>query len=82
MVAGAERARLVGVNEIGLQRRGFTPDAINAIKAATRTIFFSRLSREEALKKVEDELGAFPEVRRLVDFIRNSERGVVGRERE
>ena len=82
MVAGAERARLVGINEIGLQRRGFTPEAINAIKSATRTIFFSRLSREDALNKVTDELGGFAEVRRLVDFIRNSERGVVGRERE
>ena len=82
MVAGSERARLVGVNEIGLQRRGFTAETINAIKAATRTIFFSKLSREDALAKVLGEFGEFPEIRRLVDFIANSERGVVGRERE
>ena len=82
MVAGAERARLAGINEVGLKRRGFDADTINAIKSATRTIFFSKLSREEALKKVTDDLGNFPEVRRLVDFIANSERGVVGRERE
>jgi UDP-N-acetylglucosamine acyltransferase len=80
MVAG-DRARLVGVNEIGLQRRGFTPDTIAAIKAATRTLFYSKLLREDAVKKVLDEYGQLPEVRRLVDFINNSTRGVVGRER-
>ncbi len=82
MVAGAERARLVGINEIGLQRRGFTPETISALKAAMRTIFYSKLLREEALQKVLDELGSIPEVRRLVEFIAASERGVVGRERE
>ena len=82
MVAGAERARLVGINEIGLQRRGFAPETIKALKSATRTIFYSRLPREDALKKVLDQLGGFPEVRRLVDFIASSERGVVRRERE
>ncbi len=82
MVAGTERARLVGINEIGLQRRGFTPETISALKAAMRTIFYSKLLREEALQKVLDELGSTPEVRRLVEFIAASERGVVGRERE
>jgi UDP-N-acetylglucosamine acyltransferase len=82
MVAGAERARLAGINEIGLQRRGFSAEQISAIKSATRTIFYSTLKREDALKKVIDELGQFPEVHRLVDFIANSKRGVVGRERE
>jgi UDP-N-acetylglucosamine acyltransferase len=82
MVAGAERARLAGINEIGLQRRGFSSEQISAIKSATRTIFYSTLKREDALKKVIDELGQFPEVRLIVDFIENSKRGVVGRERD
>jgi UDP-N-acetylglucosamine acyltransferase len=81
MVAG-DRARLVGINEIGLQRRGFTTETIAAIKAATRTLFYSKLLREAAVKKVLDEYGQLPEVRRLVDFINSSTRGVVGRERE
>jgi UDP-N-acetylglucosamine acyltransferase len=81
MVAG-DRARLVGINEIGLQRRGFKPETISAIKSATRTLFYSKLLREEAVKKVLDEHRGVPEVERLVNFIVNSERGVVGRERE
>ena len=81
MVAG-DRARLAGVNEIGLQRRGFSAEKILAIKAATRTLFFSKLLREEAIEKALEENGSHSEVRQLVDFINNSKRGVVGRERD
>ena len=81
MVAG-DRARLAGVNEIGLQRRGFSAEKIAAIKAATRTLFFSKLLREDAIAKTLKDYGDHAEVRRLVDFIVNSKRGVVGRERE
>ena len=55
---------------------------MNALKAALRVIFYSKLLREDALKKVLVEYGSIPEVRRLADFIANSERGVVGRERD
>jgi UDP-N-acetylglucosamine acyltransferase len=82
MAAGAERARMVGVNEVGLQRRGFPAETIAALKAAMRTIFYSKLLRDDALKKALAEQGHCPEVRRLVEFIANSKRGVVGRERE
>ena len=82
MVAGGERARLVGVNTIGLERRGFDAETVAAVRAAFRTLFYSKLLRDEAIRQVLDEHGARPEVRRLIDFIRASERGVVGRERE
>jgi hypothetical protein len=38
--------------------------------------------RDDAIAKTLEEYGELAEVRRLVDFIKNSERGVVGRERE
>ncbi len=82
MVAGSERARLVGVNEIGLQRRAFSSETIAALKSAMRTLFYSQLVRQDAVEQVLRENGAVPEVRRLVDFITNSKRGVVGRERD
>ncbi len=81
MVAG-NRARLVGVNEIGLERRGFKAETIDAIKVAMRILFYSKLLRAEAIKQALAEYPKVAEVRRLVDFIRNSQRGVVGRERE
>jgi len=82
MVAGTERARLAGVNEVGLQRRGFKPETIAALKSAIRTLFFSKMLRDDAVKQVLSEYGTVAEVVRLVDFINNSTRGVVGRERE
>ena len=82
MVAGTERARLAGINEVGLQRRGFKPETVAALKSSIRTLFFSKLLREEAIAKTLEEHGNFVEVRQLVEFINNSKRGVVGRERE
>ena len=81
MVAG-DRARLVGVNSLGLERREFSPEAITALKGAFRTLFYSKLLRDEAIEKVRATYGGFPEVSRLVDFITSSPRGVVGRDRE
>ncbi len=80
MVAG-DRARLVGVNATGLERRGFSAATIAALRAAFRTLFYGRRLRDEALRQVLAESGGIPEVRRLVEFIANSSRGVVGRER-
>lgn len=81
MVAGPERARLVGVNEVGLKRRGFSTETIAALKSAVRTIFYTKLLRKDALRQAEEAGGSIPEVRRLIDFIANSKRGVTGRER-
>jgi UDP-N-acetylglucosamine acyltransferase len=73
---------MVGINAVGLERRGFSPEVIAALRASFRTLFYSKLLREDALKRVLDEYGAMPEVNRLVEFIRASERGVVSRDRE
>jgi UDP-N-acetylglucosamine acyltransferase len=81
MVAG-DRARLVGVNTTGLERRGFDPETIAAVKGAFRTLFFGKLLRDEAIRQILHEYGHLAEVRRLVDFILSSERGVVGRDRD
>jgi UDP-N-acetylglucosamine acyltransferase len=82
MVAGDRRARLIGVNTTGLERRGFHTDSIAAIKSAFRTLFYGKLPRDEAIRHILIEYGDKAEVRRLLDFILKSERGVVGRDRE
>ena len=81
MVAG-DRARLVGPNTIGLERRGFSAETIAALKRAFRTLFYSKQLRADAIKQVLEQDGAIAEVRRLIDFINCSERGVVGRDAE
>jgi len=81
MVAG-DRARLIGINSVGLERRGFDAATVTAIKSAFRTLFYGKLLREEAIKEILAQNGQIPEIRRLVDFITNSTRGVVGRDRD
>ncbi len=74
MVAG-ERARLVGLNAVGLRRRGFPRKTRERIKHAFHLIFRSKLQLEDALARVDEEVGGVPEVERLVSFLRKTERG-------
>ena len=75
MVAG-DRARLVGINTVGLRRREFSPDVVRALKRAYQIIFGAKLRLGEALARVRDEVPSSPEVRRLLRFLEESERGV------
>jgi UDP-N-acetylglucosamine acyltransferase len=72
------RARIYGLNTIGLARRGFTPDTINQLKRAYRYLLTSKLNTSQALIQIEQDPGlTSPEVHYLVEFIRNSQRGVI-----
>jgi UDP-N-acetylglucosamine acyltransferase len=72
------RARIYGLNTIGLMRRGFTADVIGKLKRAYRYLLQSRLNTTRALKKIEQDASlACPEVQYLVDFIRSSQRGAL-----
>jgi len=66
-----------GINAEGLKRRGFTPDAIAALKAAYKTLYKSGLLLAEAKAELEKQARAAPEVRPLVDFLAVSARGIV-----
>ncbi|HJW09846.1 MAG TPA: acyl-ACP--UDP-N-acetylglucosamine O-acyltransferase [Holophagaceae bacterium] len=73
---GARETKSYGVNAIGLQRKGFSPAVIEALKKAHRLLFHSGLLREAALEQTEQELGSVAEVAYLVKFIRDSKRGI------
>jgi len=75
MVAG-DRARLVGINTVGLSRREFSRETVRALKRAYHIIFGAKLRLEAALSQVRGEVPDLPEVRRLLRFLENSERGV------
>ena len=68
--------RVVGVNVVGLTRRNFGKDVIAALKEAHRFIYRDGLNRTQALDRVEHEVEPFDEVKALVAFYRNSQRGV------
>ncbi len=71
------RARSFGINVIGLERKKFSPEAIQALKRAYRILFRSRMAQKEALERLDAEVGECAEVRDLAAFIRDSERGVI-----
>ena len=75
LVAG-DRARLVGLNSLGIRRRGFSPEVVRDLKRSFRILFGSRMRFQPALERVRRELGASPEVARLIRFLENSQRGV------
>jgi len=72
------RARIYGLNTIGLTRRRFTADTVSQLKRAYRYLLQSKLNTSRALAQIEsDPKLSSPEVQYLVGFIRNSERGVI-----
>lgn len=70
------RAASHGVNLVGLKRKGYSAETIAAIKRCYMTLFRSKLGLEEAIAKVEAELGSVEEVRYFLDFVKSSARGV------
>jgi UDP-N-acetylglucosamine acyltransferase len=70
------RARIYGLNTIGLIRRGFSDDTVSRLKRAYRYLLQSKLNTSRALKQIEkDPSVQCPEVQYLVEFIRSSQRG-------
>ena len=72
------RARIYGLNTIGLVRRGFSPDSIGKLKRAYRYLLVSKLNTSRAVSAIQaDPSLSCPEVQYLVEFIRGSHRGVL-----
>ncbi len=66
-----------GINRIGLERKGFSPELLKALSAAYRILVRSKLKMAEAVARLRDELGDEPEVRYIADFVEGSGRGVI-----
>jgi UDP-N-acetylglucosamine acyltransferase len=71
------RAKTYGLNLIGLQRRGYPKETIQALKHAYSTLFRSKLKLSDALEALEADADKFEEVRYFIEFVRTSERGVI-----
>ena len=69
--------KVYGENKTGLERRGFSADAIEALHKAFRLLSRSKLNTSQALEKILMELGDTPEVKELLQFIAASERGFI-----
>ena len=69
-----------GLNKVGLERKGFTPDQLKELRAAYRLLLASKMNTSQALEAMREMIAAGnagEHVAYLADFIANSERGII-----
>lgn len=66
-----------GLNTVGLERKGFNPTTISALKQAYKIIFRQSLTLQEAITKLGDIAQDVSEVQLLIDFLSHSTRGII-----
>jgi UDP-N-acetylglucosamine acyltransferase len=75
--AAKEPLSYVGINSIGLRRRGFDSEKIKEIQEIYRILYQRNYNNSQALDKIEAEMEATPERDEILTFIRNSKRGIM-----
>ena len=74
---GNRPAKTYGINSIGLERKGFPKETIEALQRAYRILTRSKLSLQQALEKIETDLAFVAEARYFVEFIKTAKRGII-----
>jgi UDP-N-acetylglucosamine acyltransferase len=77
VTASGNAAEPHGINSEGLRRRGFSGEAVAAIKRAYKTLYKSGLKLDEAKAVIAAEAVAMPELRLLSDFLADPGRGII-----
>jgi UDP-N-acetylglucosamine acyltransferase len=77
MIADGNPAKVRGINVVGLERSGFAPETIKAIKEAFRLIYRSKYNTRQAIEAIQQELPATAEITQILEFIQKSERGII-----
>lgn len=76
VIASGDRAKLFGLNLVGLQRHNFSSDTIALLKKTYRILFRLGLTINEAIERINAEVEQIPEVVNFINFIKSSERGI------
>ncbi len=76
LMAVGNRAKLVGLNLVGLKRHGLMDSSIQPLKRAYEILFLSGVNLKEGIAQVRQELPDLPEIQHLLHFIETSERGL------
>jgi len=77
VMVGREPISYVGLNIVGLRRRGFTGERINSIQEIYRYLYQSGYNTTQATERIENELPDSEDRNYILDFVRNSSRGIV-----
>lgn len=75
--AGREPLSFVGINSIGLRRRGFSTDKIREIQDIYRILYQKNYNNSQAMTIIEAEMEATSERDEILEFIKNSQRGIM-----
>jgi UDP-N-acetylglucosamine acyltransferase len=70
------RARICGLNTVGLKRHGFSTETIKKLKLAYKLLFHSQLNTSQAVESITAQIKDCPEVDHLLEFIKGSQRGI------
>jgi UDP-N-acetylglucosamine acyltransferase len=76
-MAVGNRAKLVGLNLVGLKRQGFSDTALHSLKRAYEILFSSDLNHKETIARIREESPSIPEIQHLLHFLETSERGLL-----
>lgn len=77
VLVSGDPAEPCGLNSVGLQRRGFTPDDISMLKQAYRVIYRQGNTVKKALEQLEELIAENPIIKNMVEALRASTRGIV-----
>ncbi|SFS34610.1 acyl-ACP--UDP-N-acetylglucosamine O-acyltransferase [Lutibacter maritimus] len=75
--AGKEPLSYIGINSIGLRRRGFSTEKIREIQDIYRILYQKTYNNTQALEIIEAEMEATKERDQIILFIKNSQRGIM-----
>lgn len=75
-LAGGYPLKIAGLNRVGLSRRGFEKETLQLLQKAFKILFSSNLNRSQAVEKIKAELEQTDEIKLILDFIKNSTRGM------
>ena len=76
VIAEGHRAKLHGLNKVGLKRQGFSEKTLSELKKAYRIIYRIGLTLTEATERVNAEVEPIPEVLNFISFIKSIQRGL------
>ncbi len=77
MIADGNPAQVRGINQVGLERRGFDTEAVRSLREAFRLLYRANLNTKQALEAIRAELPPNPQLDVLVTFVEASKRGIV-----
>jgi len=77
LIADGNPAEVRGVNNVGLERRGFNPEQLKTLKECYRILYRGKLNVKQAAEEIASHFGETVEGRVLIDFIHSSQRGII-----